>query len=145
MNALLSRAPVAARLLLGLIFAVFGANGFLNFIPVPPPEGASADFMAGLAAVGWFFPLLKVTEIVVGVALLANRFVPLALVVLAPITVNIFAYHAHAPAELGLPLLIAALHLGLAWHHRAVFRPLLTAKVAAPAASAERELGASAA
>lgn len=128
MNKLLSFAPTGARVLLGLIFFVFGLNGFLGFIPLPPHEGAAAAFMGGLAATGYFFPMLKLTEIAVGLALLANRFVPLALVVLAPITVNIVAFHALAPAGIPLALVILALHLALAWHHRAAFRALLTAK-----------------
>lgn len=127
MNKLLSYAPTAARVLLGLIFVVFGLNGFLKFIPIPPPEGAAAEFMGGLAAAGYFFPLLKVTEIAVGLALLANRFVPLALVVLAPITINIVAFNILAPEGLPLALVIVALQVGLAWHHRSAFRPLLTA------------------
>ena len=132
MNKLLSYAPTAARVLLGLIFFVFGLNGFFHFIPIPPPEGAAVEFMGGLAAVGYFFPLLKITEIVVGIALLANRFVPLALVVLAPITVNIVAFQSLAPETLPMGLLIVALQGGLAWHHRAAFRPLLTPKLEAP-------------
>ncbi|MBL4847338.1 MAG: DoxX family protein [Planctomycetes bacterium] len=133
MNALTTYAPHAARLLLGLIFVVFGLNGFLNFIPIPPPTGAAAEFMGGLAAAGYFFPLLKGTEIVVGLALLSNRFVPLALVVLAPITINIVAFNILEPAGLPLAILIVGLQGGLAWYHRAAFRPLLTA------VSADRE------
>jgi uncharacterized membrane protein YphA (DoxX/SURF4 family) len=127
MTKLLSFAPTAARVLLGLIFTVFGLNGFLHFIPLPPHEGAAAEFMGGLAAAGYFFPLLKGTEIAVGLALLSNRFVPLALVVLAPITINILCFHVLAPAGLPMALLITALQGGLAWHHRAAFQPLLTA------------------
>lgn len=127
MNSLASLAPTASRVFLGLVFFVFGLNGFLNFIPMPPVDGAAAKFMGGLAAAGYFFPLLKITEIAVGAALLAKRAVPLALVVLAPITVNIVAYHAAlAPAGLLLPLAITAAHLLLAWHHRAKFAALLS-------------------
>jgi uncharacterized membrane protein YphA (DoxX/SURF4 family) len=128
MTKLLTYAPDAARILLGLIFVVFGLNGFLGFIPLPPHQGAAAEFMQGLAAAGYFFPLLKITEIAVGVALLAKRYVPLALVVLAPITVNIVAFHSLAPEGLPLALLIVGLQGSLAWSHRASFRPLLVAK-----------------
>jgi uncharacterized membrane protein YphA (DoxX/SURF4 family) len=126
MTALLRHAPTAARVLLGLIFVVFGLNGFLGFIPLPPHEGAAAEFMGGLAAAGYFFPLLKGTEIVIGLALLANRFTALALVVLAPITVNIVAFHSLAPEGLPMALLIVGLQGGLAWHLREAYRPLLT-------------------
>ena len=117
-------APTATRLLLGLTFAVFGLNGFLNFLPAPTPTGAAAEFLGGLAATGYFFPLLKGTEIAVGLLLLTNRWVPLALVVLAPITINILAYHKLAPEGLPLALGITALHLIVAWFERASFRPL---------------------
>lgn len=140
MTALLRHAPTAARILLGLIFVVFGLNGFLGFIPLPPHEGAAAEFMGGLAAAGYFFPLLKVTEIVVGLALLANRFAPLALVILAPITINIVAFHSLAPAGLPLALLIVGLQGGLAWHFRAAYRPLLSATFAPEAEGAAPSL-----
>ncbi|MFT7670118.1 MAG: putative membrane protein YphA (DoxX/SURF4 family) [Planctomycetota bacterium] len=131
MNKLISFAPTGARLLLGLIFAIFGLNGFLHFIPIPPPEGAAADFMGGLAATGYFFPLLAGTQVAVGLALLTNRFTALALIVLAPITVQIVAFHTVAPEGMPLALVVLVLHLGLAWHQRASFSPLLAAKVQA--------------
>jgi hypothetical protein len=121
--------PNFARLALGGIFVIFGLNGFLNFIPLPPPEGDAATFMGGLAAVGYFFPLLKLTEIAAGAALLANRYVPLALTVLAPISINILAMHLFvAPAGLGLAVMIVGLQLYLAWKHREAFRGVLAAR-----------------
>lgn len=123
------KVKTAARLLLGAIFFVFGLNGFLHFIPQPPPSGQMAAFAGGLMASGYFFPLLKGTEVVAGALLLGNRYVPLALTVLAPIVVNIVAVHAFlAPAGLGLALLIVALGVYLAYTERAVFAPLLRAK-----------------
>jgi uncharacterized membrane protein YphA (DoxX/SURF4 family) len=123
--------PTVARVLLGLMFAVFGLNGFLNFIPAPttpPPEGAMA-FAIALMKTGYMMPLIKGTELLVGVLLLLNRFVPLALVVLAPVVVNIVAFHAFlAPTGLGLTFLIVGLQLYLAWNHRSVFSPLLSAR-----------------
>ena len=119
----------AVRLLLGAIFTVFGLNGFLHFIPQPPPAGLAAVFVGGLGASGYFFPLLKGTEVLVGLALLSNRFVPLALTVLAPIVVNIVAFHAFlAPSGVALPLVIVALGVYLAYTERAVFAPLLRAR-----------------
>src|SRR5437868_5904386 len=80
--------PVAARTLLGLVFFVFGLNGFLHFIPQngTPPEGAAA-FAGALFKTGYMFPLLKGVEVLAGLSLLGNRFVPLALALLAPIVV----------------------------------------------------------
>lgn len=121
-------APHAARILLGLAFFVFGLNGFLNFLPPPEVSGDAAVYMGGLAATGYFFPLLKATEVLVGLALLSNRFVPLGLVVLAPITVHIIAFHAVLSPGLGLPLVLTALQLAVAWAHRESFRSVLAAK-----------------
>lgn len=122
--------PEVARVLLGLVFFVFGLNGFLHFLPQPPHEGVAATFLGGLAASGYFFPLLKATEVVSGALLLANRFVPLALVVLAPVVVNIVAFHAALDhAGLGVALVVLALEIGLAYAHRKVFAPILTPKV----------------
>jgi uncharacterized membrane protein YphA (DoxX/SURF4 family) len=123
-------APTVARVVLGLVFFVFGLNGFLHFIPQPPPTGVAATFMGGLAATGYFFPLLKTTEVVGGALLLSNRFVPLALTLLAPIVVNIFAFHASlAPEGLPVAILVVGLEIGLAYANRAAFAPLLTPKV----------------
>ena len=90
----MDKVALIARILLGLIFLVFGLNGFLHFLEVPPPPNdAAAGFMGGLAGSGYFFPMLKATEVICGVLLLLGMYVPLALVVLAPIVVNIAAYH----------------------------------------------------
>jgi len=123
------KAKIAARLLLGAIFTVFGLNGFLNFLPQPPHAGLAAVFLGGLGASGYFFPLLKGTEVIVGLLLLSNRFVPLALTVLAPVVVNIVAFHAFLdPSGLALPLVITALGVYLAYTERAAFAPILQAR-----------------
>ena len=124
--------PTAGRILLGLIFFVFGLNGFLNFLPQQSniPEGALA-FAGALLKTGYMFPLIKGTEVIAGAFLLSNRFVPLALTLVAPIVVNIFAFHAIlAPAGVGLAAVIVALELSLAWAHREAFRPMLAARSA---------------
>src|SRR5258706_15715398 len=127
------KTKTAARLLLGAIFTVFGLNGFLHFIPQPPPAGLVAVFVGGLGASGYFFPLLKGTEVIVGLLLLCNRFVPLALTVLAPVVENIVAFHAFlAPSGIALPLVIVALGLYLAYTERAAFAPLLPARSNTP-------------
>jgi hypothetical protein len=137
------KAKTAARLLLGAIFAVFGLNGFLHFIPQPPPAGLAAVFVGGLGASGYFFPLLKGTEVLVGLALLGNRFVPLALTVLAPIVVNIVAFHAFlAPAGIALPIVIVALGSYLAYTERTVFAPLLRARSVDAVPQSDRRGGA---
>ncbi|HEX3475733.1 MAG TPA: hypothetical protein VHT91_11955 [Kofleriaceae bacterium] len=121
-----------ARVLLGLAFFVSGLDGFLHFLPQPtepPSEGAMA-FAVALIKSGYMFPLIKGTEVAAGALLLANRFVPLALVVIAPVIVNIFAFHALlAPSGLVLASVLVALELSLAWAHRSAYRPLLAVRV----------------
>lgn len=132
-SAILRHLATAERVLFGLLFAVFGFNGFLNFIPPPAepmPEGAVA-FGTALFKTGYMFPLIKGTELLAGLLLLSNRFVPLALVVLAPIVVNIVAFHVFlAPTGLVMTFFVLALELHLAWRYRAAYRPLLTARAA---------------
>ena len=116
-----------ARVLAGLIFLVMGLNGFLFFLPQPASlpagvVGLSTAFMKS----GYLFQLIMGTQVIAGLLLLVNRFVPLALAVLAPVIVNIIAYHIFLwPATIGLPLVVLALELYLAWSYRAAFRPML--------------------
>jgi hypothetical protein len=75
------------------------------------------------------FPLIKGTEVIVGALLLTNRFVPLALVLLAPVIVNIVLFHAFlAPEGIAMAIVLVALQLFLAWTHRRAYRPLLAAR-----------------
>jgi len=97
---------IGAQGLMGLIFFVFGLNGFLDFIEQPEVSGDAAAYMNGLAAAGFFFPVLKIVEIVGGALLLLRKFPGLALVLLAPIVVQIFLYHAFLDPE--LPALLMA-------------------------------------
>lgn len=120
---------VAARLLLGAVFFVFGLNGFFHFIPQPPSPGPAAAFGAALAYTGYMFPLIKGVEVLTGALLLSGRYVPLALTLLAPVVVNIVAFHLFlAPAGLALPLVLLALGLYLAWTERAAYAPLFVAR-----------------
>ena len=80
---------IGARSLLGLIFLVFGLNGFLEFFPMPPLKEAMQSYAGALTGTGYFFPLLKATEALMGLCLLSNMFVPLALIVLSPIVIHI--------------------------------------------------------
>jgi uncharacterized membrane protein YphA (DoxX/SURF4 family) len=104
-----------ARVVLGLIFFVFGLNGFLHFIPQPPMSGPPENFLGALIATGYLFPLLKATEVVSGALLLSGRLVPLALVLLAPVIVNIVAFHLFlAPSGLPVPIVVLVLESFLA-------------------------------
>lgn len=105
-------AALIARNLLGLMFVVFGLNGFLHFIPQPPPPAGSAmQFLGALSASGYMVPVFGL-QIIGGALLLANRFVPIALVLLGPVIVNILLYHA-LMAPQGLPPAMVALVLWL--------------------------------
>ena len=123
-----SKVTIAARVLLGLVFFALGSNGLLRIFPLPSAQGSAAVFINGLMASRYFFPLLFVTYLLAGAALLMGRFVPLALVVLAPIIVNIALMHLFVPAsgaEICAAALVAALAVLLGWSYRAAFRPLL--------------------
>ena len=132
--------PAAARLFLGLVFTVFGLNFFLHFIPQPPAPPQAAAFAGALFASGYFFPLLKITEIAAGLLLLSGFFVPLALAVLAPVIVNIIGFHAFlAPSGLPIPLALLAAELYLAWTYRAAFAPMLHLRTPLPQRTTDAE------
>jgi uncharacterized membrane protein YphA (DoxX/SURF4 family) len=130
MTTLRQKLPTAVRILLGLVFFVFGLNGFLHFLPQPPMPAAAGAFVGGLASAGYFFPLLKGTEVVAGILLLSNRFVPLALTVLAPIVVNIVAFHVLLAPSPGMVALLLGAEIYLAWVYRGAFRSVLAARTA---------------
>jgi putative oxidoreductase len=128
MTSLLHKAPQLARYLLGTIFFVFGLNGFLHFLPQPAMSGPPAEFAQALFASGYVIPVLKGSEVVAGVFLLSNRFVPLALALLAPAVVGIVGFHlVLAPAGMPIALLVLVLELYLAWSYRSAFAPMLRA------------------
>src|SRR6202167_357173 len=103
-------ASLIARYLAAVIFLVMGLNGFLNFIHFPPPAGLAAQFMGALYASHYLWVIFAF-QLVAGVLLLVNRYVPLAVAVLAPVIVNILVFHA-LMAPSGLPL---ALVVGVLW------------------------------
>src|SRR5512142_927305 len=124
--------PAVGRILLGLPLIVFGLNGFLNFIPPPPtplPEKAMA-FAGALMNSGYMMQLIGATHLVVGLFLIINRFVPLALAFFAPFIVNSVAFHLFLePSGLMMASIFLALEIYLAWSYRKAFRPMLSARV----------------
>src|SRR5260221_1881469 len=100
---------LASRVLLGLMFLVFGLNGFLHFIPAPMPTGIAGQYLGALF-VSHYLAVVFALELLAGVLLLANRFVRVALAILAPILVNIVLFHAcmapsgFAPAVIAIVL-----------------------------------------
>ena len=126
--------PAAGRVVLGALFLFAGLFGLLA-APQPAtglPEAAAA-FSDALTKTGYMLQLISATEAVVGAMLLANRFVPLALAVLAPVVVNIVAFHVFlAPAGLGIALVVAALEISLAWRNRDAYRSMLAVRAPLP-------------
>lgn len=121
-------ATAAARILFGLMFLVFGLNGFLNFIPPPatPMPERAMSFIGALLGTGYMLPLIAGTKVVSGVLLLTNRLVPLALLFLAPLIVNIVAFHVFLePSGLAIAIIVLALEIFLVWTRRAAFLPLV--------------------
>ena len=121
-----------ARILLGLIFFVFGLNFFLHFIPNgPAPTGTAGAFVGGLFQSGYLFPLIKVIETLCGFFLLFGRFIPLVLVVLLPISINIFLFHCFlepGAMQISIVVLILICQFYLAWVYRDYYKQLFIAK-----------------
>jgi putative oxidoreductase len=108
-NLIMRTVSVIARYLAGVIFLVFGLNGFLHFIPMRPPNGVAGQFMGALF-VSHYLTVIFAVQVIAGLLLLINRYVPLALAALAPVIVNILCFHAFmAPSGLPLAFLVAVL------------------------------------
>jgi len=121
----MKKAALVARILLGLIFLVFGLNGFLHFIPMPPPPGLAGQFMGALY-LSHFLVLVMALQVLGGLLLLSGRFTALALLLLAPVIVNIFLFHAFLqPSGLPLAVVVVLLWICAAWGVRKAFAPVL--------------------
>ncbi|HUS10571.1 MAG TPA: hypothetical protein VMZ30_08910 [Pyrinomonadaceae bacterium] len=110
------------RLLLGLIFVVFGLNGFLNFLSMGPmPSGLAGQFIGALVLSHYFW-VVAALQVAGGVLLLVNRFVPLGLVLLGPVIVNIILYHVFLnPTGIALAIVVTILWLIVFYAHRQYF------------------------
>jgi uncharacterized membrane protein YphA (DoxX/SURF4 family) len=119
---------IVARILLGLVFLIFGLNGLLHFMPNPPEPAPAIAFFVALAQTGYMFALIFGTQVIGGALLVLGVAVPFALVILAPVIVNIVAFHLFlSPALLPMAIVVAAIEAILAWHYRAAFAPLFGA------------------
>jgi uncharacterized membrane protein YphA (DoxX/SURF4 family) len=136
MQTLSQKAPIVVRSLLGGLFVVFGLNGFLQFLPAPELPPAAGAFFGALAATGYMLPLIKGIEVVAGSMLLTGRFVPLALTLLAPIVVNIAAFHVVLAPNPVMPVFLVAAMGYLAWSYRHAFAPMLARRTTLRASSA---------
>src|ERR1700676_4819603 len=114
-----------ARILLGLLFTVSGLNGFLHFFSASMPPGLAGEYVGALFQ-SHFLTVVFLIELIPGVLLLLNRYVPLALTLLAPIIVNIVLYHVFMdPAGLPMPLVASILWILVAQNVRSAFVGLL--------------------
>jgi uncharacterized membrane protein YphA (DoxX/SURF4 family) len=116
---------IIARVLLGLVFVVFGSNAFLHFIPTPPMSGPGGAFITAMMDTG-YVKVVGFCQVAGGLLLLIGRFIPLGLTLLGPVIVNILCYHIFMDHQ-GLPiaLVVAVLALFLLWRYRTNFAGLL--------------------
>lgn len=122
-------ASIIAKVLLGLIFVVFGLNGFFGFIKVPPQQGLAAVIMGGLIDSGWL-AVVKILEVAGGLLLLASiplkKYAPVALVILGPVVINIFLFHllADPTRNVYMGIVLILLEGFLVYYHRNAFSKL---------------------
>ena len=118
----MSKLPLIARIILGLIFTVFSINFFVPFLPMPDPAPEAGAFLGALMASGYMFYFIKIVELVGGIMLLIGICIPFALLLLAPIVVNIFLFHIFLdPAGFLMGLFIFLVEFYLLYHYRSVF------------------------
>ena len=119
-------ATTIARVLLGLIFMVFGLNAFLHFLPMPPlPQNLAGEYLQVFFASGYVY-IIGGLQVIGGLLLLIGRFVPLGLTILGPIIVNILIFHTlMAPEGFGPAIIVTVLELFLVWRYRNAFASLL--------------------
>ena len=117
-----------ARILLGLMFVVFGLNGFLHFLPQPPmPSGDAANFLTALGHSQFMF-VVFLLELLGGFLLIINRYVPMGLTLLAPVIVCIVLFHITMAPQGILPGALAAVlwmitYMGVRWAFAGIYHP----------------------
>ena len=134
-----------SRFLLGLIFLVFGLNGFLHFIPMPPPSGVAGQFL-GAMFVSKYLLFVSGLQVISGALLLVDRYVPLALTILGPIIVNILLFHGLMnPAGIGLAIFVTIFWGVVFASVRSAFAGIFQAEVDMKSAPVRRPVGISSA
>jgi putative oxidoreductase len=121
-------ATVIARVLLGLVFVVFGSNIFLHFIPMPrPPATLAGDFSKALVESHYIY-VVGLLQVIGGLLLLIGRYIPLGLTLLGPVIVNIVLVHIFLdPSGLPIAIIISLLFIFLVWRYRDAFAGILRA------------------
>ena len=122
-----SKFTMLVRICLGIMLVVFGSNKLLHFIPMDAPTGTAGEFMSSLNATGYIFPLLGILEVFIGLMLLLKKWVPFAIILLAPISVNILLFHLFLELPgVAVALLIAIFNGILIYKHWKLYRPLFS-------------------
>ncbi|SDB88309.1 DoxX protein [Williamwhitmania taraxaci] len=122
----MKKVNLVLQILLGLMLVVFGLNKFFGFLPMPAMPGPAGNFMGALLATGYMIKMVGVIEVLVGALLLLRKFVALSLVFLAPISVNIVAFHLFLDLPgIGGAAVVAILNLNLLIVYRAAFKGIL--------------------
>src|SRR4029079_811797 len=120
-------ATIIARILLGLMFVVFGSNAFLHFLPMPPlPQGVTGEYLHAFFASGYVY-VIGGFQVIGGLLLLIGRFVPLGLTILGAIIVNIWIFHVlMAPEGIAPAIVVTILELFLVRRYRDAFKGILS-------------------
>lgn len=122
-------ATIIVRILFGLLYVFSAIMVLFNLAPMPELTGNPKIFMEGLAASGYLLMLIKITELVCGLALIIGIFAPLATVIIFPVTLNILLYHLITDrADYGMAIVLLLANLFLAYAYREKYKPLLQAK-----------------
>jgi putative oxidoreductase len=120
-------ASTIARILLGLLFVFAGLVPFV--FPSPPPQPGLAGIVNHALFASHWMLFVGFAQLLIGISFLSNRFVPIALIIMAAFLYNSFAFHlGTSPALLPLPLLATVLWLLVALRYRALFAPIFAAK-----------------
>ncbi len=120
-----NKSILGTRILLGALLLTFGLNGFFNFMPNPPATAEAGALFGALAKTGYFFPFVKVIEVITGLLLLSNKFTAFALVLFTPILVGIAQINLILnPSGIPITIFLVALHLFLAYQYRASYKAI---------------------
>ncbi len=122
----MNKSKTIIRIVLGVMMLIFGFNTFLNFIPMPPMEGAAGEFMGALVKSGYIMTIIAVVEIIAGFLFLINKFVPQTLVVLFPVLLNAFLFHLFLDvAGIGAAALAIAMNVFLLFANKEPYLTIL--------------------
>jgi len=120
---------IIVRVLLGLLFLFASVSVLLNLIPPPPLTGKVKLFNEGLAAAGYFIPFLKVLELICAISLISGFYLRLFAIVLFPISVHIFLFHAFLDASaMPVSIFILLANIFIIYHYRKSYLPMLEAR-----------------